>query len=93
MGGGAMSKRHDPEVANMIAEQVMREFHRATLLHDTQASMHEGYAILLEELDEAWYEVKHGEPSKALDEMTQVAAMAVRFIHDHVLRTGGASDN
>ena len=89
----ANNKRHDPEIANMIAEQVMREFDRATLLHDTQASMHEGYAILLEELDEAWYEVKHGEPSKALDEMIQVAAMAVRFIHDHVLRTGGGSDN
>jgi uncharacterized protein YfbU (UPF0304 family) len=87
------NKRYDAEIANMIAEQVMREFERATLLHATQASMHEGYAILLEELDEAWGEVKRNEYTKALDEMTQVAAMAVRFIHDHVLRTGGSGDN
>jgi hypothetical protein len=82
-----MNKRHDPEIASMIAEQVMREFDRATMLHPTQASMHEGYAILLEELDEAWAEVKGNDPGKAIDEMIQVAAMAVRFCHDHAMRS------
>jgi hypothetical protein len=84
-----MNKRHDPEIANMVAEQVMREFDRATMLYPTQASMHEGYAILLEELDEAWAEVKGNDPAKAIDEMIQVAAMAVRFCHDHVMRNEG----
>jgi hypothetical protein len=82
-----LNGRHDSEIANLIAEQVMREFDRATMLFPTQASMHEGYAILLEELDEAWNEVKHGDPGKAIEEMIQVAAMAVRFIHDHTLRS------
>ncbi len=84
-----LNKRHDPVVSNMIAGQVMREFDRATMLHKTQASLHEGYAVLLEELDEAWDKVKANRPDKAVDEMIQVAAMAIRFIHDHVIRNEG----
>lgn len=82
-----MNKRHDPEISNLIAKQVMREFDKATMLYPTQASMHEGYAVLLEELDEVWHEVKNNNSSKAVDEMIQVAAMAIRFIHDHTLRS------
>ena len=82
-----MNNRYDSGIARSIAEQVMREFDRATMLYPTQASMHEGYAVLLEELDEVWDEVKNNNSSKAIDEMMQVAAMAVRFINDHTLRT------
>lgn len=82
-----MNKRHDPAIANIIAEQVMREFDRATMLHPTQSSMHEGYAVLLEELDEVWHEVKNNDAGNAIEEMIQVAAMAIRFIHDHTLRS------
>jgi hypothetical protein len=45
-------------------------------------SPHEGYAIILEELDEAWHEIKHGTPERAREEMIQVAAMAIRFLKD-----------
>ena len=46
------------------------------------ASMHEGYAIVLEELEEAWDEIKSNNPERAKTEMRQVAAMALRFLVD-----------
>ena len=41
-----INNRHDPAIANMVSEHMMREFDKATLLHPTQANMHEGYAVL-----------------------------------------------
>jgi len=43
-------------------------------------SPHEGYGVLLEEVDEAWDEIKANNPAAARKEMIQVAAMALRFI-------------
>ena len=43
---------------------------------------HEGKAVIEEELDELWHEVKHGTIQRARREAVQVAAMAVRFIVD-----------
>jgi len=45
-------------------------------------SAHEGYAVLQEEVDELWDDVKHDNLPGALDEALQVAAMGVRFIYD-----------
>jgi hypothetical protein len=44
-------------------------------------SAHEGYAVLLEELDELWAECKKRVPNKVMmgKEAIQVAAMAIRF--------------
>lgn len=44
-------------------------------------SVHEGYAVILEELDELWEESKKKIPNKEnlRKEAIQVAAMAVRF--------------
>ena len=51
-----------------------------------QSSPHEGYAVILEELDELWAEVKASKPgsdrSAMKREALHVGAMAVRFIQD-----------
>jgi hypothetical protein len=45
-------------------------------------SVHEGYAVILEELDELWSEAKAKEvdPVKLRTEAIHVAAMALRFV-------------
>lgn len=49
-------------------------------------SAHEGYAVLMEEVDELWDEVKHKRPERNVprlrEEAIQVGAMAVRFMTD-----------
>lgn len=49
---------------------------------------HEGYAVILEELDELWVEIKKKKPDtqEMRKEAIQVAAMAVRFIEDLIER-------
>jgi hypothetical protein len=53
-------------------------------VHPEFTSKHHGYAVLLEELEELWDEIKKKKSSKPAmrDEAVQVAAMAMRFIHD-----------
>jgi hypothetical protein len=45
-------------------------------------SSHEGYAILKEEVDEFWHEVKANNIKLAREEVAQVAAMAIRYLMD-----------
>lgn len=71
-----------------IVDEVYAEANTATLLHPPMHSLHEGFAVLLEEIDELKAEVwknprKHLERNAlARKEAIQVAAMAVRIIHD-----------
>jgi len=43
-------------------------------------STHEGYAVILEELDEMWDDIKRNLPMASCVEAIQVAAMAVKYI-------------
>lgn len=61
---------------------VIDELYAATQRFGPFASAHEGYAVILEELDELWQEVKHGTRTRARAEAVQVAAMALRFLVD-----------
>lgn len=63
---------------------VRREVERARRKHAAMQSPHEGYAVILEELDELWDEIKKqraGGPEMR-KEALQVAAMALRFVED-----------
>src|ERR1035437_1307062 len=63
-------------------DEVNWELGRAMEKFPAFKSRHEGYAVILEELDELWQEIKHGSPERAREEAIQVAAMALRFLVD-----------
>jgi hypothetical protein len=67
-------------------KDVSEELDKALLKLDRMKSAHEGYAVILEELDELWDEVKRKQskrrPDKMRKEAVQVAAMALRFVMD-----------
>lgn len=69
-----------------LSKEVAEELIRATSIHKPMNSLHEGYAVLLEEVDELWDEVKKRSSLRDLrkvrEEAIQVAAMAIRLVHD-----------
>jgi len=75
---------HNSNTAPPIALEVLKELRSATEKFGTFASPHEGYAILKEEVDELWDEIKRKKPltGQMRAEAIQVAAMAIRFVVD-----------
>jgi hypothetical protein len=69
---------------NSIIAEVKAELQRARDKHAPLRGPHEGYAVILEELDELWAEVKaqHHNKERMRKEALQVAAMATRFVLD-----------
>lgn len=65
-----------------VSGEVLTELERASAKFPPFHSQHEGFAVLKEEVDELWQEVKHGTPERAREEAIQVAAMAIRFVLD-----------
>ena len=67
-----------------VLREVRAEIARAIAKHPPMNSPHEGYAVILEELDELWIEVKanNGRELSALEEAVQIAAMGVRYVTD-----------
>jgi hypothetical protein len=67
-----------------VTELAHTELYNALQRFPIFNSPHEGYAVILEEIDELWEHVKanDGETQKAMDEAVQVAAMALRFVYD-----------
>jgi hypothetical protein len=68
----------------VVAKEVATELTRATEIYGPIVSAHEGYAIILEELDELKAEIwkKNKDPYKMQEEAIQIAAMAMRFVID-----------
>jgi len=66
--------------------KIVREFNKATKKFGAFNTHHEGYAVILEELDELWDEVKKKSRLRDYDclerEAVQVGAMALRFLVD-----------
>jgi len=66
--------------------KVAIELMHARSQHAKQNSLHEGYAVLLEEVEEFWIEVKkrssERDPQLLLSELIQIAAMAARCAED-----------
>lgn len=69
-----------------IYKEIEKEVESAMAKYHPFNSNHEGYAVIKEEVDELWDEIKN---SKAVNanarmrkECIQIAAMAIRFIKD-----------
>lgn len=72
----------DPNIArDVVALEMAAELRRARTAHGPMRSTHEGYAVLLEEVDELWEEVRKKHPDKAAmrKEAIQIGAMALAF--------------
>lgn len=65
-------------------DHVVRELQKAREKHPPIVSVHAGYAIILEELEEFWDEVKkqQRDKPKMMEELIQVAAMCQRVAED-----------
>jgi NTP pyrophosphatase (non-canonical NTP hydrolase) len=72
--------------AEQILSAVLDEFDFASEKYPAMNSPHEGYAVLLEEVDELKAHVWKKQGQRDLEAMRkeaiQVAAMAIRFAHD-----------
>jgi hypothetical protein len=70
----------------MMLVAISLEFNEAIQKFETFHSTHEGYAIIKEEVEELWDEIKkkvgERDPNKIQKEAIQVGAMALRFLVD-----------
>lgn len=72
-------------LADAALLRVRAEIERAIRKYPPMHSPHEAYAVILEEVDELWDEVKKkssGRTPEAMTEAMQVAAMSVRYLMD-----------
>ena len=69
-----------------VTKEVREELWKATNIYGPFASAHEGYAIILEEVDELKTEVWKSPKTRCVprmrEEAIQIAAMAMRFVVD-----------
>lgn len=78
----ASAPRLSPSLYAPGFNAAVRECHSARVKFPPFNSAHEGYAVLLEEVDELWAEVKRNpcDGARMREEAIQVAAMALAFI-------------
>jgi hypothetical protein len=69
------------DIYDAVGAEVAAELRRARTKHAPMRGAHEGYAVLLEEVDELWDEVKRRDPDLVAmrKEAIQVAAMGLAF--------------
>ena len=83
-----MTGNVDVHKFDRILDDVEDAFTHATTKHTRpHASLHESYAILMEEVEEFWDELKlqNPDPANLRKELLQIAAVAIRAIHDSSL--------
>lgn len=80
------AKIHRIAAVDGIASEVKDELLRAMDNFAPFNSAHEGHSVIEEEFDELWDEIKLKQGARDVEAMRkeaiQVAAMAMRFIHD-----------
>jgi len=81
----AMSLKEQKKI-KLAMREIYSELMRATARYPKMASFHEGYAIIAEELEELWAEVKKKPETRDFialrREAVQTGAMVLRFLYD-----------
>ena len=66
--------------------EIIDEYKRSKTLYCGFHSNHEGYAVILEEIDELWDEIKNCKETKGNDliraELIQIGAMVLRYLNE-----------
>jgi hypothetical protein len=82
-----------PNITSEVAEDIEDEIDRSNRHEVSFASLHEAYAVILEELDEVWditkQKKKKRNAQELRQELIQVAAMAIKAIHSLPNFVGG----
>ena len=80
----------ETEKEEVILQDILNEARRAFRLHGPYNSHHEAYAVILEELEEYWEEVRkkseERDPVAMRKELIQLAQTAFRTIYDLIDR-------
>jgi hypothetical protein len=75
-----------PRIATTFLEEIQVEVQRAEAAYVPLHSLHEAYAVILEEIDELWDQVRmkdhERDPIAIRKELIQIAAMAWRTAKD-----------
>lgn len=75
-----------PRGLNKVELAVATELSNAMNAHAPMASLHEAYAVILEEVDELWDEVrkkaKNRKDKHVAQELIQISAMCIRALVD-----------
>jgi hypothetical protein len=86
MSNGASQQTPSAQMSEYTLDLIRNEVIRARALYPTWQSTHHGYAVMLEEVDELWDEVRKRAAARDKDNMrrecVQIAAMAIRFIEE-----------
>lgn len=71
---------------NNAIEEIKKEIESAQSKYPALHSNHEAYAVILEEMDELWDEIKKSKDVKGngriKSELIQVGAMVLRYLND-----------
>jgi NTP pyrophosphatase (non-canonical NTP hydrolase) len=82
-----------PNITAVLAEDIDDEIDRSSAHGNKFASLHEAYAVILEELDEVWeitkQKKKRRNASELRQELIQVAAMAIKAANSMENFVGG----
>jgi len=72
---------------DVIIQEIINEYERANRIHPNFKSTHEAYAVILEEVDEFWDEVKKKKPDykNMKTELIQICAMCIKTIYNFQL--------
>ena len=82
------SSESGDRASHSFPDRVAAELAAARVAHAPMNSLHEGYGVLLEEVDELWEEIKAKvrNRQKLEDETVQIAAMCQRLYEDVIVR-------